>query len=567
MTENGASLLARAEAMPYGTARTRVTEQALRLADQLGDRDLAFEVRDELDSCYRYGGEPGKELATLVRQVAEFDAGYGRPRSSAAGRTRRSYKRLILLLLDHPEVGLPRIRTVLDEMERRYRSDAQNLHAVYRARHRLAVRTGAGEEAERWYATWLRSPRSENSDCPGCDRAAKVRHLARRGRDEDAIELAAQAADRDSDCGRQPQGLLGSVMMAYLRTGRFADALDAHRRAYRAHRGLVAELGWIASHVRFCALTGNEERGLDIVQRHLPWLNVATTPSQAVDLATGTALLLRRLPTATSVRTKGTRIEAGSREVPERMPAAELADRLVESAFRIAARFDARNENNARTEAVTRTLAEEPLVHHLEFAPSAVRHTIRATGPDPSTAVPELVAPDPAALLEAGENWMASGRTFDAADILADMIRISRQAVGHAEIAGDDAEIVGDDAGETDSQLPEFEKPSMLRRARYLLALAHLDLGEQSEALKQFEAGARAEAAAGDQGWLGYLLERAARVLRGLDREGEAADQFATAAEDYREVGDLPAELRCRRRQGDSLFFADREEAAASVFA
>ena len=76
-------------------------------------------------------------------------------------------------------------------------------------------------------------------------------------------------------CSEQPQGILTTLLLPYLRTGRLEQARDAHRRAYRLHRPNLADLGDIADHIEFCALTGNEARGLEILERHLGWLDRA----------------------------------------------------------------------------------------------------------------------------------------------------------------------------------------------------------------------------------------------------------------------------------------------------
>src|SRR5436309_2974402 len=52
----------------------------------------------------------------------------------------------------------------------------------------------------------------------------------------------------------------------------------------------------VSYHVWFCAMTGNTARGLEIVERHLPWLDVAPSPLAELRFATRAALLLRRAP-------------------------------------------------------------------------------------------------------------------------------------------------------------------------------------------------------------------------------------------------------------------------------
>src|SRR5262249_54027852 len=149
--------------------------------------------------------------------------------------------------------------------------------------------------ADEWFARWSAAPRDQNSDCVGCDPTSKVEHLAARGLDEEAVALAAPVLAGQLTCIEQPQAILTELLLPYLRTGRLTEAAEAHRRAYRRLRGNIADLAGISTHVTFCALTGNEMRGLEIVERHLGWLDAAPSPFAAMWFAASAALLLGRL--------------------------------------------------------------------------------------------------------------------------------------------------------------------------------------------------------------------------------------------------------------------------------
>ena len=120
-------------------------------------------------------------------------------------------------------------------------------------------------------------------------------HLRDRGRDADAVALAEPVLGGRLTCSEQPQSMLTELLVPYLRTSRGEQARDAHRRAYRAHRGNVANMVDVSAHVMFCALTGNEARGLEIVQRHMDWLDRAPSPYAEREFAAAAALVLRRL--------------------------------------------------------------------------------------------------------------------------------------------------------------------------------------------------------------------------------------------------------------------------------
>ena len=121
-------------------------------------------------------------------------------------------------------------------------------------------------------------------------------HLVARGRDEEALALAEPVLNRQLTCTEQPQGILTKLLLPYLRTGRLAEAADAHRRAYRVVRGNLADLDDIAEHVLFCARTGNAPRGLELVERHLGWLDKAPSPIMTPCSAASAAAAAASMP-------------------------------------------------------------------------------------------------------------------------------------------------------------------------------------------------------------------------------------------------------------------------------
>ncbi|MEV4258620.1 hypothetical protein AB0J52_36145, partial [Spirillospora sp. NPDC049652] len=271
MTADVYELMARAEELPYGETRTLLVEDALRRAEAAADAELAFRVRMGLTTAYQYGGEPAKAFTTFSRCLAEYDRDPAR--HDAEHRLLWQMKWIVNSLTLFPEIPLDRTRAVLEDMERRYRLGGHSLQAVYHYRHAVAQHIGDIEAADELFAKWRAAERDALSDCEGCDPSGLADHLADRGRDEDALAVAAPVLSAELNCSEQPQDMLTTLLPVYLRTGRLAEARDAHRRAYRLLRPNLADLTHIAEHVRFCAVTGNEPRGLEILQRHLGWLD------------------------------------------------------------------------------------------------------------------------------------------------------------------------------------------------------------------------------------------------------------------------------------------------------
>ncbi|GAA2451123.1 hypothetical protein GCM10010191_81460 [Actinomadura vinacea] len=404
-------LMERAYSLPYGEARTVVTEEALRRAEETGDPGLAFQVRMELGSAYQFGGEPIKTFTTFSRCLSEYDADPAGLGEMAEHRLLWQFKWIVHSLTLFPEVPLDQTRSVLDDMDRRYKMGGKSLQAVYGRRARVAQHLGNGEAAERWFAMWHTTPSDELSDCAGCDPTGKAELLAWRDRDDEALAVAEPVLSEQLNCAEQPQSILTTLLPVFVRAGRLEEARNAHLRAYRLIRSRLNELGYIGEHVEFCARTGNEARGLEIVQRHLGWLDKAPSPYADMRFSASAALLLRRVE------------EAGHGELTISRPAAEgeaaevavgeLRVELARRAEELAARFDARNGSEYQSGLIRELLDAEPMVDQLPLS----RYDRRPAAAVPA-AVPEAPAAEPDyaelddldALLGVGDEEWSAGR-------------------------------------------------------------------------------------------------------------------------------------------------------------
>lgn len=365
-------LLQQASAMPYGPGQIAAVEQVIRHADALGEPHLAFAARIFATQAYVYGGEPAKSFVTFSWCLADFDQNPAPYHQRHVHSLLWFFKYMVSALLKFPEVPLDRTYAVLDDMERRYRDGGHSLHAVYAYRHRVARHIGAEDEAEEWYRRWIAAPRDDLSDCAGCDPSAQASYLASTGRDEEAIALAEPVLGGQLSCWEQPQGILTTLLMPYLRTGRRDAARDAHRRAYRRHRASLADMSDVAEHISFCAVTGNDVRGLEMVERHLDWLDRAPSPKAAMDFAAASALVLNRLAAAGHGDLTVHRRAYGERPAAD-VPVADLAAEFTALATEVAARFDLRNGTSAQSQRVARLLSAEPIGEYLPLSATAPR--------------------------------------------------------------------------------------------------------------------------------------------------------------------------------------------------
>ncbi|MEU9511971.1 hypothetical protein [Micromonospora sp. NPDC048169] len=419
------------ESMPYGPGQIAALEQLLRRADAGDDRHLAFAARIIGTTAYVYGGEPAKSFVTFSWCLSEYDKDPQPYHQRYTHQLLWFFKYMVNAMVKFPELPLDRTYAVLDDMERRYRDSGHSLQAVYKHRYLVAAHLGDEEAADGWYRKWMTTPRDTLSDCAGCDPTTQVTHLVRLGRHEEAVALAEPVLAGRLTCSEQPQGILTALLTPYRETGRTDAARDAHREAYRRVRGHLADLWDIADHVDFCTVTGNEARALELVERHLDWLDRAPTPAAAMHFAAAASAALRQVPAELTVHRRA----AGDRPAAD-VPAGALADELAGTATALAERFDARNGTTHQSGLIARKLAAGPVGEHLPLSASLRRPAVPVprTGPDaPVAAAQPVTVPADAGADEllglAEESWRTNRR-----DGLAAALRAYDERFGDADV-------------------------------------------------------------------------------------------------------------------------------------
>ncbi|GAA1608576.1 hypothetical protein GCM10009789_73790 [Kribbella sancticallisti] len=394
MTDDLLDRLHRAESTPYGKARSALLEDVVRRADAAQNEDVAFSSRLSLVTSYVMGGESRKSLVPFARCVADWDAQPDKFREHTHTFL-WSFKYAPSTLSQFPEVPLRQAYAVLDDMERRWLEAGHSLHAVHQYRWVVANHVGDAEEAAEQFRLWSTAPRDDLSDCVGCDPTSKVQHLIQTGRNDDAVALAVGVLDGRLTCAEQPQQMLTELLPAYVAEGMYSEAVDAHRRAYRALRNLPGELTSYSDHVEFLALTGNQTRAIELVERHLPEL--ADPPSTLAEMyfAAAASLALQRV--------SGQDLMIRQPQADD-VPAGQLAEELAERALAIAARFDERNGTSHQSSVVRSVLTAEPWVDYLPLSETARRAHVRqqaSAAASVAGAVEVVAGPEPT-----GRGWL-----------------------------------------------------------------------------------------------------------------------------------------------------------------
>ncbi|HVV21056.1 MAG TPA: tetratricopeptide repeat protein, partial [Pseudonocardiaceae bacterium] len=386
-------LLHEAADLPFGDAKEALLEDVLRHAEAAELPRVAFDTRMQLIVAYSAGLSRAKLFVPFARCLADYDRNPSEYEPWVSHLLLWSFKHAVGSMTRFPEIPLPQVFGALDDMERRYRAGGHSMHAVYMYHQRVAHHVGDLDAAEEWYRKWCAAPRDELSDCVGCEPTTKVFYLAATGRDAEAIDLAEPVLRERLTCREQPQAILTELLLSYARQGRAEQARTAHRRAYRVLRVLPQDMGSIGDHLVFCALTGNEARGLELLDRHLGWLDRAPSPFDGMTFAASVALLCNRVIAAGHGDMPISRPAHGDRPATE-VPVAELRDEMAAYALAVAARFDARNGTTYQSRRMRETMAAEPVAEYIPLSTTPRRRPVpvapHATAPVPDLSPEEL---------------------------------------------------------------------------------------------------------------------------------------------------------------------------------
>ncbi|MFC9508614.1 tetratricopeptide repeat protein [Streptomyces sp. NPDC057002] len=370
---------------PEGPARNARAEELLTAAEKLNIPLAVIEALGHQLKVYNYSSEKGKMFVPFARLLRLWDE---HPEDFDEYETHSLhwvFKWVSSGMLDQPHIPLASIEKWLGEMEHRYRLAGHSERAVRSAEHSVAAHVGDIARAERAYAAWLAADRDSMADCHACELHGQGWWQAEQGRDAEALELWRPVLEGEYACAHEPHTALASSLVPLLRLGRPDEARAHHLRGFRLVRPMESMRGAYAEHVEFCALTGNEARGLELLAERPAYFTDDGQPQSKLDFMSVVALLMDRL----------TGLGLGDRQVPgpagREWTARELATHARAEALALAARFDERNGTAHVSERARARMARQPLVERL---PLGVR-SVRTVPPPAPPAVPAAVTGQP----------------------------------------------------------------------------------------------------------------------------------------------------------------------------
>ncbi|KJC64947.1 hypothetical protein [Agreia bicolorata] len=361
-------LFTQIDALPFGAAERSLIDQAIALADEAGEDTLAYEARLRLTASAKMTGDTDAMLASFGWCLGKHDSDPARfPLKVGELDLLWQFKWMAGTLGASPLFPRAEIEAVLDEMETRYRRAGVGMSGVLQARFDDAVDNLSDVEAENARAALRREPRDDYSHCDACVRSEDAAYLASVGRDAEAIERFDEIVEQNLSCGEEPETALSRGLLSWLRAGELETAKAAHLRSYRLARSNSDNIGIIANHLVFCAVTGNAARGLTLLERHIGWLahdSLNARAHFAALRAFGVLLdaVVRSGHGDAAVRGAGAAaLEPFFGPHEGEWSAAELAEASWRAAESLARAFDERNGNDRHSSLVeqSRALADE----------------------------------------------------------------------------------------------------------------------------------------------------------------------------------------------------------------
>ena len=331
---------------PYAE-RIGPLEQAVGLADELGDERLGIAVRLALVTALTFGGRLSESFVPFAWLVQRYDADSPALTDDYRHAILWRNKWIVDNAPDYPQIPLAQIEALLADMQRRYAAAGIGPEPVAKCRYEFVSATRGEAAAEAEFDAWTALPRCGMSDCPACSARARAEHWCGQGRYERALELLAPVLQGGAACEEEPCHSLSLAALCAAELGRMDDAAEYHLRAWRLARDDIGKTGVVHRQVLLCARTGALARGLELTAHRWEQVREFDNPRTGMLLRAAAARLVGAC-LAEGMAGQALRVHDGSELVIDQ----GLYDDLVARALETAAAYDARNGNDSMSRMV-----------------------------------------------------------------------------------------------------------------------------------------------------------------------------------------------------------------------
>jgi hypothetical protein len=325
-------------------AKVAILEQAVQLADSLGDLDESFSIRQDLIEAATFGGMEDRALVAFAWCLAQSDKDSDRfPEEDLLWK----YKWILAGVSDFPGVSRAKILEMEEDFERRLKRNGYGLRSLYKLRMDNANDMGLLRDGEAYEKKWRKARRDGMVDCYACEVDAEVSALVGAGEYAEALKKAKPILTGKIGCHTVPQRTYADVIIAELSRNHLSGAEKAFTVGYPQVAGNPDFLFTVGRHLCYLTRVADITRGLRLVERHLPWASQINNPDNQMKLYSSAATFFERVaeqrPKPRKVRIPKT---LAVHSDDDRYAPADLAAWFHAEAGKIAAQFDKRNGNN-----------------------------------------------------------------------------------------------------------------------------------------------------------------------------------------------------------------------------
>jgi tetratricopeptide (TPR) repeat protein len=326
-----------------GEARLAALEGHLAAVEADGDRPLRNAVLRALVECYEFSADPTRLLVPFSRLLHEYDTAPEHFDAALVRSVHWQFKWVVTKLVAHPEVPLASIEDWLGQLRTRYAEAGHSLHPCHAAEHWFAHHIGDHERAARAAANLASTEPDDMSDCETCRVSYAGAIAAAAGDHERALAAWAPILEGLRRCAHEPHNTLADSLLPLAALGRLDEARANHHHGYRISRDKDDMVHYVARHVRFCALTGNEARAVEILAANRRVFGLAFSPEVRLELLEGVQA------TAAALRDRGLGDTALPGPEERDWTADELWSRTDAERRELCARYDRRNGNDVQS--------------------------------------------------------------------------------------------------------------------------------------------------------------------------------------------------------------------------
>ena len=341
-------LLAEAECLNDGPARIALVQQAVAIADNLKDVELAFGVRKSLLGVCLEADECELMLVTFTWCLAQHDRD---PERFPADLILWPFRWVVSSLPTFAEVTRTKIDEMKDDMAARYMRAGASPRAFHLMCRKMAVDMGNVAAATAADRELRKAPSDWLSDGSTTEQGFEITYRLFRREYAKALEAARPFLARQFRSDHFEGQACADALFLLLRADRAAEAIPYHRRGYKLRYKQIRHLDSIGKHIAFLSLTDNIPRAVRLFEKHLPQALQSSNAFNRLRFLMESFPLLDRLTKGDKEsgrlrRPPGCPVDGKSNSVPVR----DLRKWLHEMTADLARTFDARNGNTYYTE-------------------------------------------------------------------------------------------------------------------------------------------------------------------------------------------------------------------------